>query len=92
MAEPSKQKGTKLELTQCEERVFAWLLRGETNKEIAQRLGCTSKNIEFHVSNILRKAGQPSRVRLLAAVAEFAQGSPQEHRLGAETGTRGVRY
>ncbi|HYH42958.1 MAG TPA: LuxR C-terminal-related transcriptional regulator [Burkholderiales bacterium] len=55
-------------LTTCEERVLDHVLRGETNREIAERLGCSVKNIEYHVSNILRKAGQPSRTKLLAAV------------------------
>jgi len=56
-------------LTESEERVFQRLVRGESNKEIARRLGCTTKNVEFHVSNILRKAKQPTRIRLLASVA-----------------------
>jgi len=62
---------TQLRLTSSEERVLRILLRGETNKEIAQRLGCTAKNVEFHVSNILRKTRQPTRVRLIAALAGF---------------------
>ena len=54
-------------LTPREGQVLEQLLLGESNKEIAAHLGCTDKAIEFHVSNILRKTGMPSRLRLLAS-------------------------
>jgi DNA-binding NarL/FixJ family response regulator len=53
-------------LTGSEQRVFARLLRGESNKEVAQNLGCTVKNVEYHVSNILRRAQAPTMKKLLA--------------------------
>jgi DNA-binding NarL/FixJ family response regulator len=53
-------------LTPGEVRVLIGVLRGETNKEIAVELGCSVRNVEFHVSNILRKSGQSSRARLIA--------------------------
>ena len=62
--------GLKLGLTSGEQRVFSRILLGETHKEIAQSLGCTVKNVEFHVSNILRRAHAPSMKKLLADMAQ----------------------
>jgi DNA-binding NarL/FixJ family response regulator len=78
--EAGTERGRQLKLTRCELEVFRHLLSGETNKEIAQRLRCSTKNVEFHVSNILRKAGQPSRVRLVASMATF----PREVQVGSD--------
>lgn len=71
MAEMSHEK-VQLELTQQQQRVLEGVMRGERNREIAKRLGCSVKNIDFHVSNILRKAGQPNRVRLVLALTNAA--------------------
>jgi DNA-binding CsgD family transcriptional regulator len=46
--------------------VLARLLQGDTNKEIAAHLRCTKRTIEFHVRNILKKAGCKSRSKLIA--------------------------
>lgn len=55
------------QLTASELPVLVQLLKGASNKEIAQELGCSVRNVEFHVSNILRKFGQSTRARLLSA-------------------------
>jgi DNA-binding CsgD family transcriptional regulator len=55
-------------VTRAERDVLAQMLMGKSNREIAGTLGCSIKNVEFHVSKILRKAGAPSRARLLALV------------------------
>lgn len=47
-------------------RVLRLLLLGKSNPEMARQLRCSTKNIEYHVSKILRKARTPSRTRLLA--------------------------
>ena len=56
----------RLGLTSSEQRVFARLLLGESNKEVARNLGCSVKNVEYHVSNILRRAQAPTMKKLLA--------------------------
>jgi DNA-binding NarL/FixJ family response regulator len=56
----------RLGLTGSEQRVFARLLLGESNKEVARNLGCTVKTVEYHVSNILRRAQAPTIKKLLA--------------------------
>ena len=53
-------------LTPYEERVLARILLGESNREIAERLGCTVKNVEYHVTNILKRTGVPTRLKLIA--------------------------
>ena len=60
----------KLGLTSGEERIFSRILLGEPYKEIARSLGCTVKNVEFHVSNILRRAHAPSMKKLMAEMAQ----------------------
>jgi len=56
----------RLGLTSSEQRVFARLLLGESNREVARNLGCTVKNVEYHVSNILRRTQSPTMKKLLA--------------------------
>src|SRR5688572_4936593 len=56
-------------LTSREKRVLERLLLGERNKEIARKLGCTVKNVEYHVANILRRTGMQSRLKLVATMA-----------------------
>jgi DNA-binding CsgD family transcriptional regulator len=57
------------ELTHYEERVLARILLGESNKEIAKRLGCSVKNVEYHVTQILRRTGVSSRLKLVATMS-----------------------
>lgn len=56
-------------LTKTEIRVFKHVLLGATNKEIAARLYCSARTVEFHVGNIFRKTGLDCRTRLMSAVA-----------------------
>lgn len=60
----------KLGLTAGEQRVFSRILLGETYKEVAEKLGCSVKNVEFHVSNILKRAHAPSMKKLVAEMAQ----------------------
>lgn len=48
--------------------VFSLLVEGRANKDIAATLSCGERNVEFHVSRILRAAGVASRAELLAMV------------------------
>lgn len=94
---PAKMDFGDARLTSSEARVLASLLRGNANKDIAQELGCTVKNIEFHVSNILRKTGQPSRAKLIATqhfpeIGAFADSSSvSESRLRLPELSAGVK-
>ena len=65
--------GAKLGLTSGEQRVFTRILLGETYKEIAAALGCTVKNVEFHASNILRRAHARSMKKLVAEMTHHAR-------------------
>lgn len=62
-----RPSGQKAELTRGEQRVLDILLARplDSNKDIALTLGCTVKNVEFHMSNILRKTGMTSRMELV---------------------------
>lgn len=74
----------RVELTPQERRVLARILRGETNKQIALGLTCSVKTVEFHVSNLLRKSGVDSRLRLAVdALASATSGEPFENTEGA---------
>ena len=50
-----------LRLTPRESEVFHWLREGKRNGEIGVILGCSSRTIEKHVENILRKTGSETR-------------------------------
>mgnify|MGYP002403617477 CR=1 FL=1 len=52
----------------AERRVLSLLLAGLSNKEIAASLGRAEPTIKHQVSACLRKFGQPSRARLIAAL------------------------
>lgn len=60
-------------LTQKEEQVLAWLLRGSSNKDIATSLHCSVKTVEFHVSNLLRKHQAESRLQLVIKLTHRQQ-------------------
>ncbi len=53
-------------LTPREQTVLEQLARGQTNKQIASRLGCSIRTIEVHVTRILRKSGTSGRAELIA--------------------------
>ena len=65
-----------MRLTVPEKRVLDLVLLGESNKEIARRLDCTVKNVEYHVTNILKRTGMPTRLKLVARMANTS-----EHRI-----------
>jgi DNA-binding CsgD family transcriptional regulator len=53
-------------LTQTEANVLACVVRGDPNKDIATKLGCSARTVEVHVANILDKTRVESRARLIA--------------------------
>jgi len=48
--------------------VLAHLVRGDTNKDIAAKLGVSPRTVEIHTSAILRKAGAETRTHLARLV------------------------
>lgn len=70
-------------ITAREQEVLGLLREGLANKEIADALGCSVRTVEFHISNLLRKAGASSRLELVARGQPHqapiaARGSSQE--------------
>lgn len=60
--------GTWPRLTQREADVLGLLMGGASNKDIAAKLGCSAKTVEFHMSNLLRKHHVASRLELVVKV------------------------
>lgn len=58
----------RLALSPRQREVFALLVEGRANKDIAAALRCSERNIEFHVGRILRAARVSSRSELLVKV------------------------
>ena len=58
----------RLALSPRQREVFTLLVEGRANKDIASTLGCSERNIEFHVGRILRAARVSSRTELLVKV------------------------
>lgn len=57
-------------LTRRETEVVRWVLRGATNRVIADALACSVKTIEHHVSSILRKGDLENRASLIVAMRD----------------------
>lgn len=58
--------GTEGTLTAREHQVLERLVAGDTNREIAARLGISTKTAMHHTSNIYRKLGVRGRVGAVA--------------------------
>lgn len=56
----------RLQLTERQAEVLDRVVLGDTNKEIADWLGCAPGTVEMHVTAILRRTGADSRARLIA--------------------------
>lgn len=53
-------------LTRRQREVLALLVQGDSNRAIAEKLGCALRTAELHVSNVIRKADVNSRTELTA--------------------------
>lgn len=60
----------KWRLTRRERMVVEWILRGATNHQIGQELGCATKTVEHHVTSIFRKANVENRSHLIVAAID----------------------
>ncbi len=52
-------------LTRREQEIVKELLRGDSNRQIAERLAITERTVKAHLANIYRKMGVSGRVDLL---------------------------
>lgn len=68
--EPDSAAGSPL--TTREREVFSLIVRGSTNKEIAEALQISLRTAEYHVSNVLEKLGVGSRVEALLWAKEHS--------------------
>lgn len=62
------------EVTPRQQQVLDALVRGATNKEIAARLGCSVKTIEFHLDRLFDKFGVRTRAGLVGVVLRESLG------------------
>jgi len=53
-----------IHLTPRESEIVRYVMLGESNKQIARRLGISNYTVRDHVSNLLKKSGVTSRTRL----------------------------
>jgi DNA-binding NarL/FixJ family response regulator len=58
---PSRRGARAVRLTERELEVLLVLVRGGSNREIAERLGISAKTVGHHVQNVYRKADVHSR-------------------------------
>jgi RNA polymerase sigma factor (sigma-70 family) len=65
LAESNISTHAVLQLSPRERDVFALVLEGFSNKEIAAHLGISESTAKFHVSAILKKCGAKSRLNLV---------------------------
>jgi DNA-binding CsgD family transcriptional regulator len=57
-------KQAPVHLTPRESEIVRYVMLGESNKQIARRLGISNYTVRDHVSNLLKKSGVSSRSRL----------------------------
>jgi len=58
-----------IHLTPRELEIVRYVMLGESNKQIARRLGISNYTVRDHVSNLLKKAGVTSRSRLALVIS-----------------------
>jgi DNA-binding CsgD family transcriptional regulator len=71
-ARVAKEASRRWALTPRQSQVLAELVLGRGNKDIAEKLECSPKTIELHVSAILEAAGASSRSELLSLMLRDA--------------------
>ncbi len=68
---------TPLPLTPAEERVFAEVIQGYTNKQIGERLFVSPRTVQTHLSNILSKLELENRSQLIRYAYERGYRLPE---------------
>jgi two-component system response regulator FixJ len=61
-------------LTQREREIMGFLIRGDTNRKLAERMGLSSRTVEIHRSKIMRKlqaTSLPDLVRMVYTNSDF---------------------
>jgi DNA-binding NarL/FixJ family response regulator len=53
------------QLTKRQAEVMSLVAQGHANRDIADRLGCSLRTVEIHLSAVFRKTGQDSRTKLV---------------------------
>src|SRR5574341_605603 len=66
MVEQSQHQHSRSEMTAREQEVLKLLVEGQTNRQIALRLGLSVSTVKTHVSNILSKLNASSRAEAVA--------------------------
>jgi DNA-binding CsgD family transcriptional regulator len=66
---PMRASRPPIHLTPRELDVVRYVMLGESNKQIARRLGISNYTVRDHVSNLLKKAGVTSRSRLALVIS-----------------------
>ena len=79
---PSSMRVSLTDLTPRELEILKLVLAGKTNRGIAVEIRISARTVEFHLENIYRKIGVPTR--LMAGIWAAQQG------LQVETGSPGI--
>jgi hypothetical protein len=66
-----RRAGGHPDLTEAEQAVLDLLCEGYSNAEIAGRLVVAESTVKTHVSNLMKKYGTPSRLKLVVAVHQL---------------------
>jgi DNA-binding NarL/FixJ family response regulator len=66
---PARAARPPIHLTPRELDVVRYVMLGESNKQIARRLGISNYTVRDHVSNLLKKTGVTSRSRLALVIS-----------------------
>ncbi|MCO7127704.1 response regulator transcription factor [Sporolactobacillus shoreicorticis] len=74
-ADAARMERAKVHLNQNERAILAAVMRGETNREIAQNLLIGQRTVEKHLTGIFRKLGVHSRIEAVEKVNELGIGS-----------------
>ena len=66
-------RGEKPSFTDNEQQVWAYLVQGMTNKEIAAAAGFTERNVKYFTAEIYKKLGVNSRAEAIRKAAEIGE-------------------
>lgn len=65
-----RQVSARFGLTRRQGQVLRGLVRGRTNRRIADQLGCSERTVEIHVTKLLRKMNAATRAEAVARAIE----------------------